>query len=165
MAISKNWYQKKSDYYTDFITVPLIVIASLYIGGFSLWIFAGIATWSFAEYMIHRYYFHITYRNEHWLHHVHEMAYVGISSYKTTGALLILAFTTYIIGCLPFFVGFIIGYFIYMAVHDTIHHKNIFTKYIPALVRNHELHHIEGIEMNFGVSSPIWDYILGTYKK
>ncbi|WP_256220872.1 sterol desaturase family protein [Pseudomonas sp. CHM02] len=37
--------------------------------------------------------------------------------------------------------------------------------FIPGWVANHDLHHRHGVEKNFGVSSPLWDHVFGTYAR
>jgi len=61
-----------------------------------------------------------------------------------------------------FFPGFIFGYISYLGVHYIVHAfqppKNIF----KALWVNHGVHHYKHHDKNFGVSSPLWDYVFGT---
>jgi sterol desaturase/sphingolipid hydroxylase (fatty acid hydroxylase superfamily) len=72
-----------------------------------------------------------------------------------------------------FWIGFGLGYLAYDLTHyslhfvDTSRHKGSF---FHKLQKYHNQHHFGGEEAGFGVSSPLWDYIIGTtfkqgYKK
>jgi sterol desaturase/sphingolipid hydroxylase (fatty acid hydroxylase superfamily) len=62
----------------------------------------------------------------------------------------------------PFFVGFIAGYLFYDITHYAVHHFNIRNKFWLAIKKHHIRHHFENPELGFGVSSPLWDEIIGT---
>lgn len=165
MAVSKNWVISKANYYADFIIVPIVIALSIALAGFSLpYFLLGTVLWSLTEYLIHRYLFHIQLRNKHWLHHINEGSYVGVSTVKTTAILLFLLALSLLLGSASLYSGFAFGYFLYIVIHDAIHHENILSRYIPNLKRAHIRHHEIGDEMNFGVITLIWDRIFRTYK-
>ena len=62
----------------------------------------------------------------------------------------------------PFFVGFIAGYLFYDMTHYAVHHFNIRNKLWLALKKHHIRHHYENPGLGFGVSSPLWDEVIGT---
>ena len=62
----------------------------------------------------------------------------------------------------PFFVGFLTGYLFYDMTHYAVHHFNIHNKFWLALKKHHMRHHFQNPELGYGVSSPMWDYIIGT---
>lgn len=165
MAASNKWLMSALAYYLDFFTAPLFVIAALCIAPLNLaQAIAGLLAWSLVEYLVHRFLFHSLYRKEHWTHHVDVLAYIGVSSWKTStvyAALLLLAWLT---GLTSAFAGVVVGYFCYIFVHYVMHRPQHWAyRFISGLVANHDLHHRKGIEKNFGVSSPLWDHVFGTY--
>lgn len=165
MAISRNWLISKTNYYADFVIVPLVIALTIAIAGFNiLWFVAGLIIWSLMEYGIHRFLFHITLRNDHWLHHINEGGYVGISAYKTGSIILLLFLLSWLTSTLLLFQGVIFGYFLYIVIHDAIHHNNFITQLIPTLSHAHMRHHEVGDEKNFGVITMFWDKLFGTYK-
>jgi sterol desaturase/sphingolipid hydroxylase (fatty acid hydroxylase superfamily) len=62
----------------------------------------------------------------------------------------------------PFFVGFLTGYLFYDITHYAIHHFNIHNKFWLFLKKHHMRHHFQDPGKGFGVSSPLWDDIIGT---
>lgn len=66
---------------------------------------------------------------------------------------------------LTFWVGFIIGYWIYDLIHYSLHHfdssKNKGT-YFHYLQKYHNQHHFGGEAKGFGVSSKFWDIVFRT---
>lgn len=165
MAASNKWLMSSVAYYLDFFTVPLFIALALFLAPFDVGLaLTGLLAWSLVEYSAHRFLFHSLYRREHWTHHVDVLAYIGVSSWKTSStfaALLLLAWFT---GLTSAFVGAVSGYFYYISVHYVMHRPAHWAyRFIPGLVANHELHHRQGIEKNFGVSSPLWDHIFRTF--
>lgn len=165
MAASNKWLISSLAYYLDFFTVPLLIVVALSIGPVLFWqLAAGILIWSFVEYAMHRFLFHSLYRREHWTHHVDVLALIGISSWKTSAAFLALMVLFQALGMASLLAGVMLGYLAYISVHYVMHRpEHPLYRCIPGLVRNHDLHHQRGVEKNFGVSSPLWDHILGTY--
>ncbi len=62
----------------------------------------------------------------------------------------------------PFFVGFLTGYIFYDMTHYAVHHFNIHNKFWLALKKHHIRHHFQDPDKGYGVSSPMWDKIIGT---
>ncbi len=60
------------------------------------------------------------------------------------------------------FAGFITGYLIYDTVHYAVHHPGLPTAWGRFLKRRHAHHHFVDPDHDYGVSSPIWDWVLGT---
>jgi sterol desaturase/sphingolipid hydroxylase (fatty acid hydroxylase superfamily) len=175
------------------ISVPLIIFA-LYAGTLLAWsithtnlsagktigmFFFGFISFTWVEYIVHRYVFHMKTYNElrakfqytvHGVHHEFpkdkdRLAMPPLLS-VTIATILLLLFRL-IMGDLvfSFLPGFLVGYSAYLAVHYMVHAfappKNIF----KSLWINHGTHHYKNGEMIFGVSSPLWDYIYGTMKE
>ncbi len=62
-----------------------------------------------------------------------------------------------------FFGGFVTGYLFYDMTHYAVHHFSMRTRLGRFLKKHHYRHHYEDPDRNYGVSSPVWDYIFGTF--
>jgi len=61
-----------------------------------------------------------------------------------------------------FFASFLVGYLLYDEIHFYTHHANPKTKIGKYLRKMHLIHHVRD-DIMFGISSPLWDLIFGTY--
>jgi sterol desaturase/sphingolipid hydroxylase (fatty acid hydroxylase superfamily) len=137
----------------------------------------GIFIWSFAEYTLHRFIFHFNAKSKfgqkihfifHGVHHDYPMdsrRLVMPPSVSVPLAVLFYFLFEVILGksfVSPFFVGFLVGYLFYDMTHYAVHHFNIHNKFWLALKKHHMRHHFQNPELGYGVSSPMWDYIVGT---
>lgn len=167
MAVSQQWKLTRFTYFVDFFTTPLLMAATLIMGRWSAALFLlGLLLWTLLEYGIHRFSFHRRYRKDHWAHHVNPQGYIGISGMWTSLLLVLLAFCALLADNAALFSGFAFGYLLYLLIHYSIHQPgHVLRGLLPILVRNHEKHHERGVEKNFGVTSPLWDYVMGTYAK
>ena len=165
MAVSKNWQLSPLEYNIDLFVTPILFSAGLSLAPTSfLQIIAGILLWSFAEYAVHRFSFHRRFRRDHWAHHADPRAYIGISGIYLGIAYALLLIPVHWAGLQSAYSGYMLGYFLYVSLHYAIHRPEYhFGPLIRQLARNHEMHHQRGIEKNFGVSSPLWDFIFMTY--
>ena len=142
-----------------------------------LLIVLGIFIWSFAEYTLHRFIFHFKAKSKfgqkihfifHGVHHDYPMdsrRLVMPPSVSVPLAALFYFLFEAILGksfVSPFFVGFLVGYLFYDLTHYAVHHFNIHNKFWLALKKHHMRHHFQNPEFGYGVSSPLWDYIVGT---
>ncbi len=62
----------------------------------------------------------------------------------------------------PFFTGFVAGYLVYDTTHYAVHHFRLRGRIGPYLKKRHFRHHYLNPRKDFGVSSPIWDVVMGT---
>ena len=60
------------------------------------------------------------------------------------------------------FAGFLTGYLVYDVLHYATHHLPMRAPVLKWLKRNHLLHHHATPDERFGVSSPLWDFVLRT---
>jgi sterol desaturase/sphingolipid hydroxylase (fatty acid hydroxylase superfamily) len=172
------WQLSRAEYYVDFFTTPLLaipVVAVALRGDFkplaaATGLVAGYIAWTIAEYVIHRFVFHRSYRREHWAHHVRPADYIGANP-RLTFALLNLVCGVLVVILGDNFgaaaaLGLLGGYFSYIVVHDRIHHEPQ-AKWPRSIWRRqraaHSLHH-SGVEANFGVVHPLWDFVFRTYR-
>lgn len=172
------------------ISVPLIIFFSYSIG-LLYWsishtaisalattglFFAGLITFTWVEYLAHRYVFHMaTYTKfrekfQYTVHGVHHefpkdkdrLAMPPLLSITISTILLLLfrlIIGDYVFAFLP---GFLTGYAAYLSVHYMVHAYQPPKNFLKYLWINHGTHHYKNGEMVFGVSSPLWDYIYGT---
>ena len=139
--------------------------------------FAGVLIWSITEYTLHRFVFHFTPTSEfgkkiHFLFHGVHHDYPN-DSYRLVmppavslplAAVFYFFFDAIISGpeLYPFFAGFIFGYLAYDMLHYAIHHVEMEGKIWKTLKSHHLKHHYVDDTKGFGVSSPIWDAIVGS---
>ncbi len=145
----------------------------------SLFIF-GLLVWSFTEYMLHRFVFHFIPKSG-WGKQIHFMFHGVHHDYPNDSTRLVmppvvsipLAIFFYvlfmnILGAHylpPFFAGFILGYLAYDLTHYAVHHFGLRGKIGLFLKHQHMRHHYMDPDNNFGVSSPLWDFVFGTFAK
>lgn len=168
----------RRSYYADFFTMPAATsIAVLWLltlhvfdpAVFVSAVFAGMVSWSFIEYGVHRWAFHGLQNKDHRAHHMFPVEFIGVSP-VLTAALGAFAFwiLTLVFGPLVgvgLLVGLVSGYLFYIFVHDRMHHgESKRGSYISRLTLDHDYHH-KRFRVNFGVTSPLWDYLLGTYQR
>jgi 4-hydroxysphinganine ceramide fatty acyl 2-hydroxylase len=61
--------------------------------------------------------------------------------------------------------GLLMGYSTYLFVHYAVHAFQPPNNFLKILWVHHAIHHYKDPERAYGVSSPLWDYILGTMPK
>ncbi len=138
---------------------------------------AGIIAWSFTEYFLHRFVFHYHPTSEfgqriHFLLHGVHHDYPNDSNRLVMAPLISipLAFAFYygfktiipIHLLYPYFAGFVAGYIFYDTLHYALHHLDFKSKWWIALKTHHLKHHFKEPNKGYGVSSPVWDVIVGS---
>ena len=144
---------------------------------------AGIATWTFVEYVIHRWFMHaelgpaIASRG-HLNHHrqptqrplasplsLAATVAVGLLVFCPIGAwLAVQAGAAWFTGALVGLAG-IATYVVYERVHFHAHFHPAHTRYARWQRRRHLHHHATDGTVNFGVTSPVWDVVFRTYER
>lgn len=141
--------------------------------------FVGLFVFTWVEYNVHRFLFHIpttTKRRErfqyimHGVHHEYpkdtdRLAMPPLLSVTISTLLLVIART--VLGDYSFslLAGFLTGYAAYLAVHYMVHAYPPPKNFLKGLWRSHVLHHYKDGKVDFGVTSPLWDYVYGTASK
>ncbi|MEJ0056361.1 MAG: sterol desaturase family protein [Bacteroidota bacterium] len=139
----------------------------------------GVIAFTWVEYNVHRYVFHMSAETEarakaqYTMHGVHHefpkdktrLAMPPLLSI-TLATILLFAFRL-ILGdfVFSFLPGFLTGYAGYLSVHYMVHAFQPPNNIFKALWVNHAVHHYKNGEGVYGVSSPLWDYIYGTMSK
>lgn len=148
------------------LTTPLLI--SLFIIGFLLF--------TLAEYIMHRFLFHMSEDTEakkkfvytvHGVHHHYpkdkDRLAMPIPASVTLAFLFYLFFEVImgnqVYGFLP---GFYMGYASYLWVHYMVHAFQPPKNFFKILWVHHGIHHYKQPERAFGVSSPLWDIVFRT---
>lgn len=172
------------------ISIPLIIFAvysvsllywsathtSLTIGATIGLFLLGVLSFTFVEYLVHRYVYHVSTHTEwrktfqykaHGVHHEFpkdkdRLAMPPLLSI-TVSTILLLLFRL-VMGDLTFafLPGFLVGYAAYLSIHYIVHIYQPPKNFLRALWINHGIHHYKDGDVVFGVSSPLWDYVFGT---
>lgn len=140
--------------------------------------FLGLFVFTWVEYNVHRYLFHIPTttptrkRFQYVMHGVHHeypkdkdrLAMPPLLSVAISTVLLIVAKAILHDYAFSTLAGFLVGYAAYLFVHYIIHAYSPPKNFMKALWRNHVMHHYKDGEVAFGVTTPLWDFVYGTYR-
>jgi sterol desaturase/sphingolipid hydroxylase (fatty acid hydroxylase superfamily) len=140
-------------------------------------VLAGAFTWTFLEYVIHRWLGHDRrfrgnpFGVEHVRHHV-EGNYFAPSYKKLIAAMLaavVIAIPAILAMGTPLGLAFVAGligfYGVYEIMHRLEHVHGGFGPYGRWARKHHFVHHFVDAKTNHGVTSPLWDFVFGTYLK
>jgi len=136
--------------------------------------FIGVATWTFMEYVLHRFLGHEHkgknfFKVEHSLHHqkVHYFApvYKKVLAATVVAGLLIsiISILLSLQVAIAFTVGLMGMYGVYEYVHTRYHRKGPIAKVFIILRKHHFYHHFHQPKLNHGVTTRFWDRIFGTF--
>jgi len=141
------------------------------------WFGGGIGIWTVTEYVLHRWLFHYEPpgklgKRMHFIFHGVHHDYPNDSwrLVMPPAVSLPLATAFYFLfrnivvhdGFFAFFAGFLAGYLFYDMLHYAIHHAPMKGKIWMALKTHHLKHHFKDPDAGYGVSSPLWDIIVGS---
>jgi 4-hydroxysphinganine ceramide fatty acyl 2-hydroxylase len=140
------------------------------------WLLLGLIVWTLLEYILHRFAFHYVPKSAkakkriyplHAFHHDYpsdkdHLFMPPLANLVITLCLFGLSFL--FLGALACFftAGLLFGYMVYSSMHYAIHTIKPPFPFLKVLWRNHQLHHHRFPDRAFGVSTPFWDFILGT---
>ena len=149
-------------------------------GGVTLLLVAGLLSWGAVEYGLHRFVFHHDARSErgrrfvhaaHLSHHENPQATDRLFSGLGTSAPIAAGY--WLLGWAAagswraasyLFIGLVAGYFCYEWLHFEAHHGRPRLRPFRYLRRYHLLHHHRTPGLRFGVTSPIFDLLFGTFR-
>ncbi|MBN8218105.1 MAG: sterol desaturase family protein [Spirochaetes bacterium] len=147
---------------------------------------SGFLFWTLAEYLLHRFFFHLHLENRLWkkIHfYIHGVHHDYPSDSKRLvmppAASIPLALLFYFLFWAVFqvaspnpypgvwfvFSGFVMGYLAYDTLHWATHHLPFENKIFLALKQFHLKHHFKTPDLRYGISSPFWDVVFGTLKE
>jgi len=137
----------------------------------------GIVTWTLTEYLLHRFVFHYEPKSV-WGKRLHFLMHGIHHDYPNDSLRLVmppvvsipLACIFYILflvflgeNIVPsFFAGFVFGYLCYDMIHYCTHHLSMKGRLALFVKHHHMKHHYQTDDYNYGVSSPLWDFVFRT---
>jgi sterol desaturase/sphingolipid hydroxylase (fatty acid hydroxylase superfamily) len=137
------------------LAIALLVASTLESSAAILLFCCGLAAWTLAEYITHRFVLHAIAPLQHRIHHAHPRDAVdkifwqiwlafGVVYLTTGGAVL---------------AGALVAYAWYLSVHYCAHHNPTI---LPASLVKHHLDHHKIASRNYGVTTKLWDRVFGT---
>jgi sterol desaturase/sphingolipid hydroxylase (fatty acid hydroxylase superfamily) len=179
----KGWRKLAPFYFYTAIVLSLTAAVSSYGPPkgviFTLLIF-GFLSWGLLEYVLHRFVFHFNAtsvfgRNfvysTHLTHHENPKSTENLFANMQISLPIATAYwlfawavsgTWQAASCL--FIGLIAGYFCYEALHFLAHHGRSRLPLVRYLRKYHLLHHYRTPDRRFGVTSPVFDLLFGTFQ-
>ncbi len=156
-----------------------ISATSIGFGSAILLILGGFLVFTFVEYLMHRYLYHMVPDTKwkdkfqysiHGVHHDYpkDKDRLAMPPFISGLYAAILYFLFYLIMgefTYYFLPGFLAGYAMYLGVHYIVHAFQPPKNFLKVLWVNHAIHHYKDPDVAFGVSTPIWDYVFGTMPK
>ena len=145
--------------------------------GMTLVAVAALVTWTLTEYMVHRFLFHLAptsptrQRIQFVIHGIHHEAPGDPERLlmpplpAAFGVAVLYALFRTVLGpalAEPFLAWFLVGYLAYDYTHFAIHRGRPRTRLGRYLRRRHMIHHFVSPQAGWGVTSPLWDWVMGT---
>ncbi len=145
----------------------------------SLLIVAGVFYWTFLEYVIHRFLYHIRYPTKflnYFWGSFHQYHHRDMSDHRVLNAGFLMVYVVTPLVLTPFLLftgdvlilasvgaGLVLAHYSYEWVHYTLHLKVFETGYLGYIQKYHFHHHDHAPQKNFGNTSHLWDVVFGTY--
>lgn len=135
---------------------------------------SGLAVWTLLEYVIHRWLGHlprgrIFTSSEHLRHHADVLYFTPIRL-KILGAIPVLALAFALAAWASdtatasgFALAIACGWTTYEWLHESIHVRGPRNRYERWAARHHLSHHFGKARSNYGVTTPVWDWIFGSH--
>ncbi len=143
-------------------------------------VISGFLSWGLIEYILHRFIFHYDAQSTlgrkfvhvaHLSHHENPRATDNLFAslpislpIATVYWLLAWALLGTWHAASYLFIGLIAGYFCYEWLHFQAHHRSPRVRLLRHLKKYHLMHHYRTPHMRFGVTSPLFDFIFGTFQ-
>jgi sterol desaturase/sphingolipid hydroxylase (fatty acid hydroxylase superfamily) len=129
----------------------------------------GLLSWTLAEYLLHRYVYHVWssfLTAGHALHHARPTDLIGVPWYLTTIAIIgifVLLSSFLHAASVGVVMGFNwLGYIFYCICHHASHHWDVKRGWLERMKRHHLAHHGHP-DHNWGFTTPFWDVFFRTY--
>jgi sterol desaturase/sphingolipid hydroxylase (fatty acid hydroxylase superfamily) len=140
----------------------------------------GILTWGLIEYALHRLVFHFEAQSEkgrrfvyatHLSHHANPKAMDDLFTSLRLSLPIALCYCALAWAIMRswqamvyLFIGLMAGYFSYELLHYQAHHRAPRLRVFRYLKKYHLLHHHQTSALRFGVTSPVFDHLFGTFQ-
>lgn len=141
----------------------------------------GVLTWGLIEYWLHRLVFHFDAQGEkgrkfvyaiHLSHHANPKTMDDLFARLRLSLPLALCYCSLAWALMRswqatvyLFIGLTAGYFSYEFLHYQAHHRAPSLRLFRYLKKYHLLHHHQTSALRFGVTSPVFDYLFGTFNQ
>lgn len=160
-----------------YFTRKAYVVGGMLASDVVLYFLSGLAFWTLAEYVLHRWVFHFEPKSKwgqrihfifHGVHHDYPRdrlrLVMPLSASIPMATIIYFIFSVFFaeFTLAAFFSGFIFGYLIYDECHYAMHHANFKSGWFKKIKDHHMLHHYSDSEKGFGVSSAMWDVVFGS---
>jgi sterol desaturase/sphingolipid hydroxylase (fatty acid hydroxylase superfamily) len=169
----------KFGYYAELFAYPIVVggvlLYDVSCSGVALhlpwWLAAicGVIFWTLAEYLVHRFVYHKVpiLRELHGMHHSRPNDLIGAPIWVSIVGFWIFFFVVARLWDIEIArgatSGLIVGYVLYLLLHDAVHRWQLTEN---SWLRGHRLrhlrHHRYPVPGNFGVTTGFWDFVFGT---
>ena len=171
--LSTSHFNLRAGLLSDALISVVLIAAGVWYGGMqwlpaAVTVLCGLFAFTFIEYAAHRWLFHGNtgpFKAGHDNHHVHPLGYDALPFFMpplfmcALGALFALAIP---VGYALLLAGVIAaGYAAYGSSHVVIHVHHFKSPSMRRWAGFHNIHHYHP-EANFGVTTGLWDFILGT---
>jgi sterol desaturase/sphingolipid hydroxylase (fatty acid hydroxylase superfamily) len=140
----------------------------------------GILTWGLIEYCLHRFVFHFDAQSEkgrsriyalHLSHHANPKTVDDLFASLSLSLPIAIGYWVLAWAVMKswqavayLFIGLMVGYFSYEFLHYQAHHRAPRLRVLRYLKKYHLLHHHQTSALRFGVTSPAFDYLFGTFQ-
>jgi len=163
-------------------TLYLLYRASTFMGPLAIlgWAAAGVLFWTLLEYLLHRWLFHFEPNPAsepqrdasfliHGIHHDYPWDRDRLVMPPTVTAVIAVAvwFAFRWMGTAEYawFAGTVAGYIWYDLTHYYLHHAAPTTAAGKWLRKYHLVHHFQTPGRRYGITTPLWDFVFGTYPR
>jgi sterol desaturase/sphingolipid hydroxylase (fatty acid hydroxylase superfamily) len=132
----------------------------------------GLLAWTLVEYLLHRFAFHAPTRflgRRHIAHHA-DVSERALTPAKWQPVLMVAiaglggAHALFGRAGVEALAGLLVGYALYEVTHYAVHYWKLEADWFRALKRYHLSHHFQSPRARFGVTSPVWDIVFGTFR-
>ena len=140
----------------------------------------GVLTWCLIEYCLHRFAFHFEAQSEkgrnrvyaiHLGHHADPKNMDDLFASLRLSLPIALCYCSLALALMRswqamvyLFIGLTAGYIGYEFLHYQAHHRTPRLRVLRYLKKYHLLHHHQTTALRFGVTSPLFDYLFGTFQ-
>ena len=166
-----------SAFFLDFYVYPALAVFCFGVAALDTgWLQAvalagfGYVSWTLLEYIVHRFALHHLpwFSGLHHVHHASPGVYVGTPTLVSLAIFYAVGYApaAFVLGrgsAAGWLSGVLLGYLSYVVAHWAVHHVSTRRwRYLRRLKRQHAVHHHLSQEMNFGVTTDLWDRVFGT---
>jgi sterol desaturase/sphingolipid hydroxylase (fatty acid hydroxylase superfamily) len=181
-----RWFARAHPAFPFAVFVPIAALAvahAIHVGSHpaaaAAHVLLGALGFSLFEYVIHRFMFHRAFPETRegqiakFLTHGYHHVYPSDPTRLVMPPIISLPLGTVVAGVLVFafgtagysvFAGVALGYVAYDSMHYVLHHTRRQRGVIGWLRRYHLLHHFDHHVARFGVTTPLWDLVFGTFE-